>query len=52
MTYKVPASYLQEHPECYVVLDEGAASELDLEEIQSNQRRIDDISFKGYYFDL
>ena len=52
LTYKVPASYLQEHPECYVVLDEDAASGLDRNLITRHYRRMENFSYSEYSSDL
>ncbi len=50
--YSVPASYLQEHPETYVILDTGAASLLDTDAVEKRIRESMELGSDSYYLDL
>ncbi len=52
MTYKVPASFLQDHPQVYAVIDEEAASRLDVSYIKEQNRRYSEFSGNPELFDV
>lgn len=52
LTYKVPASYLQEHPEAYIVLDREAASKVDISSIGERLEESEKFGDGSYFFDL
>ncbi len=52
MTYKVPASYLQEHPEAYIILDRDAASKVDISSIGERVKESEKFGDGSYFFDL
>ncbi len=52
MGYGVPASYIQEHPEAFIVLDIEAASKIDQGLVEKRIRASEELGFQSYYFDL
>ena len=50
--YTVPASYLQEHPETYAILDHEAASRLDIDTVEKRMKESVEFGNDSYYFDL
>lgn len=52
LTYRVPASYLQEHPDAYIILDEAAASKIDVNAIREKLEASANFGDGRYFFDL
>ncbi len=52
MTHRVPASFLQEHPEAYIILDRKAAAKVDIEAIEKRAEESGKFGDGRYFFDL